>query len=73
MVGPPVAHNVLRMSEKTDQRSDGRPELPDPMFSHLRERNEYARRVAERVQAQRARHLEQVIQAQRRHRLHQAR
>lgn len=43
------------------------------LFSDLRERNEYGRRVNQLLKAQRDRHIEQVMQAQRRHRVHQAR
>jgi hypothetical protein len=39
----------------------------------LRERNDYSRRVAQVLRAQRERHIEQVIRAQRRNRVHQGR
>jgi hypothetical protein len=68
-----AAHNVAQMLDKTDFHPAHRQERPDRLFVDLRERNEYSRRVAERIKAQRERHLERVIQAQRRHRLPQAR
>lgn len=43
------------------------------LFEDLRERNEYARRVAQMRREERDRRVEQVVQVHRRHHLDQAR